>query len=106
MSDKTNETNGAIQRAIAAINAAKIPTPHDANEESDGVALRKVDEIDRDEHRWYTISTLVYECDGGYIGVRGVTALKSEQMSFSDCEDVAEAFEMVAVPSVTYKAKG
>lgn len=39
-----------------------------------------------DEYKWYTISTKVYQLEDGFIGITGVTSLKSEAMMFSDCD--------------------
>jgi hypothetical protein len=47
-----------------------------------------------DKHRWYEISTSVYKCEDGYVGVNGVSQLFSEDMSYSDvdCPCIAEEF--------------
>jgi hypothetical protein len=91
-----------VKEMIELINAAKYNTP-DYEEVLEGA--RVVATIDRDEHRWYTIGTVVYQVGAGFIGVRGVISIKSESMGYSDCAIEYVAFEMVAVPSVTYIAK-
>lgn len=60
---------------------------------------------DYDSHRWYTMATDIYEVEDGYIGVRGVSELKSEMMSFSDCGEHCEAEEYEAVQTITYVPK-
>lgn len=91
---------------IDAINEAKLDSPHYIEDEFGDEEWKEVAEIDRDEHRWYVISTRVFEVDGAYIGVCGPTGLKSEMMGWSDIGMECVAFEMEAIPSVTYRRKG
>lgn len=58
--------------------------------------------LDPDERRWYVITTDVYKVGDSFIGLRGPSSLKSENMSFDDVGIFVEAFEMEAVPSITY----
>jgi len=48
-----------------------------------------------DKHRWYEISTTVYKCEDGFVGVSGVSQLYSESTEYEDCcrECIAEEFE-------------
>lgn len=48
-----------------------------------------------DKHRWYEISTSVYKCEDGFVGVNGVTQTYSENLSCEDilCKCFAEEFE-------------
>jgi hypothetical protein len=48
-----------------------------------------------DKHRWYEISTSVYKCEDGFVGVSGVSQLYSESSDYEDCyyECIAEEFE-------------
>ena len=50
-----------------------------------------------DKHRWYEISTTVYKCEDGFVGVSGVSQLYSESMDYESCfcECVAEEFKPV-----------
>lgn len=64
--------------------------------------------INRQNHnsyRWYIIATDIYEVEDGYIGVRGVSGLKSEMMSFSNCGEHCVAEEYEAVQTITYVPK-
>lgn len=61
--------------------------------------------IEIDEHRWYFVATNVYQCDDGYVGVRGVWKLRSENMDYSDCNILCHAEEYEKVQTVTYKQK-
>ncbi len=93
------------QELIDAVNKAKLCTPHDAGDEIEGLDYPEVSTVDLDEHRWYVLGTIVYNVNGTIVGVRGPVALKSESMGFEDIGYECEAFEMEAVPSVTYKRK-
>lgn len=63
------------------------------------------DELNPDRHRWYCVSTNVYKCEDGFVGVRGVSQLFSEMMSYSDCDEVCYALEYEEVTTITYKPK-
>lgn len=73
----------------------------DLDKNLEGVAS----ELDFDEHRWYIITTNVYKCEDEFVGIRGVSSLKSEMMSYGDCAKHVEIFECEEVPTVTYKRK-
>ena len=60
---------------------------------------------DYNSHRWYIMATDIYEVEDGYIGVRGVSELKSEMMDFSDCDEHCVAEEYKAVQTITYIPK-
>lgn len=91
------------QKLIEEINAAKIQSPHFIEDEIDLGGAREVTTIDSDERRWYVLGTVVFETSDGFFGVRGPISLKSEQMGYSDVGIDCLAFEMEAVPSVTYR---
>lgn len=87
------------------INAAKINSPHYMDDIIDMDDIKEVTTIDRDEHRWYVMGTVVFQIGEEFFGVHGPVSRKSEDMSYSDIRVDCVAFEMVAVPSVTYRAK-
>ena len=60
---------------------------------------------DYDSHRWYTMATDIYKVDNGYIGVRGVSELKSEMMGYSDTDEHCFAEEYKAIQTITYVPK-
>lgn len=60
---------------------------------------------DYDSHRWYIMATNIYEVEDGYVGVRGVSELKSERMVYSDCDKPCVAEEYEAVQTITYIPK-
>lgn len=62
-------------------------------------------ELDIDKHRWYELSTEVIKINDGFIGVRSITNMYSEQSSYIDMYYTLEFFEMEEIPSVTYKKK-
>ena len=61
--------------------------------------------IDVDRHRWYEVSTTIYKVEDGYVGVRGVTYLYSEDMTYSDCAYLCKASEYEEVPTISYREK-
>lgn len=61
--------------------------------------------LDKEEHRWYEITTSVYKLGEWFLGIRGASKLYSESSSWSDLLVDTVAFEMEEVPSVTYKEK-
>lgn len=61
--------------------------------------------LNLDEHRWYSIATDVYECEDGFVGVRGAYQSFSESQTWEDINVLCEAEEYIAVPTVTYKPK-
>ena len=60
---------------------------------------------DYESCRWYTLATDIYEVDDGYIGVSGVSELKSEMMDYSDTDEHCVAEEYKAVQTITYIPK-
>lgn len=59
--------------------------------------------VERD--RWFEISTNVYECENGFVGVSGVSQVYSEMMSWSDCMCECTAVEYESFTTVSYKPK-
>jgi len=90
---------------IEAINSAKLLAPNYLEDEFPDVEFEKVAELNYDEHRWYVVATVVFKVGDDFIGVNGPISLKSEQMGFDDVGLECIAFEMEAVPSVTYREK-
>ena len=90
---------------VEQINTAKIPSHHYIEDILEMGSIAEVDTIDYDEHRWYVLATVVYKVGEEFFGVYGPVSLKSESMGYKDVGIDCEAFEMEAVPSVTYRAK-
>jgi len=61
------------------------------------------DNLDIDTHRWYELSTSVYEIDGRYLGVEHISNLFSEQMDCSDVYHTLSFNEMHPTTEVTFK---
>ena len=99
-----------VDDVIAAINNGSVWSVHHVDEAIDDIInwnnkgeFEEVTTVDLDEHRWYTIGTMVFRVEGELMGVRGPVQLKSESMGFEDCGIKCKAFRVVEVPSVTYK---
>jgi len=87
------------------INAAAVCSPHYIEDEIEFGDATEVATVNRDEHRWYVLGTVVYKVGDEFLGVRGPVSLKSESMGYDDVGGTCEAFEMEAAPSVTYNRK-
>ena len=87
------------------INAAGLCAPHEVEDQEGTDGVTEVTTVNRDEHRWYVLGTVVFKAGDEFFGVRGPVGLKSESMGYDDVGVKCEAFEMVEVPSVTYKRK-
>lgn len=64
-----------------------------------------VENIDVDKHRWYETSITVLEFIDGFMGVRTVTDLFSENMDYSDCYYELKFFEMEEFTTTSYYVK-
>lgn len=70
--------------------------------EEDCNAEAIVRDLNLDRMRWYEVSTNVYKCEDGFVGVTGVSNLYSEMMSWDDCDFKCEAEEYFPVQSIQY----
>ena len=64
---------------------------------------RVAENLEIEEHRWYEVSTSVYKLEDGFVGVRGVSKIYSEDTNAEDCCTKCSASEYIEIPSVTYK---
>lgn len=87
------------------INAANICSPHYIDDEVDLDGATQITTQDFDEHRWYVLGTVVFRTGNEFFGVFGPVSIKSESMGYRDLEIKCEAFEMEAVPAITYRRK-
>ena len=94
-----------IQEIVDEINEAEIWSPVMLEDEIDMDGVTEVVKLSYDEHRWYTVATVVFQVGSEFFGVRGPVSLKSERMGFEDVSFRCTAFLMDAVPSVTYKRR-
>lgn len=65
-------------------------------------SCESVARINYDSHRWYITAIDIYKVEDGYIGIWGVSELKSEMMDFSDCDIHCKAEEYKAVNTISY----
>jgi hypothetical protein len=94
-----------VAELVAEINAAKLLCALGVDDDIDLDGSKEITTIDRDEHRWYVLGTVVFQHGDEFFGVHGPVGSKSEQQTWSDIDVECTAFEMVQVPSVTYKRK-
>jgi hypothetical protein len=89
---------------VEQINAASAHAVFRIEDEIDMDGVTEVATLDREEHRWYALATVVYKVgDNEFFGARGPVSLKSESMDWDDIGMQCQAFEMEQVPSVTYR---
>lgn len=69
-------------------------------------SIKKVAEnLEPDRHRWFELSTTVYKLENGFVGVRGVSTIYSEDMEPEDCCVKCTACEFKEIKTVSYKRK-
>ena len=90
---------------VEEINSKSICSPHWLEDEIDLCGAKEITTVDRDEHRWYWLGTMVFQIGEEFFGVNGPTSLKSESMGYDDTGIACEAFLMEEVKTVTYKRK-
>jgi hypothetical protein len=98
-----------VQELIDLINNTERDVPLYSLYDAEDVIPRGVDKVasglDLDEHRWYSTAIDVYQCEDGFVGIRGAYQSFSEMQDWSDICFTCYAFEMEAVPSVKYVRK-
>jgi len=90
---------------VEEINVSSICSPQWLEDEIDLCGAKEITIVNRDEHRWYWVGTMVFKIGEEFFGVRGPTSLKSESMGFDDTGIKCEAFLMEEFQTVTYKRK-
>lgn len=69
-----------------------------------GGVYRVAVNVYEDVRRWYVVSTNVYKCDDGYVGITGPSVLNSESLVWSDC-DPCFAEEYEAYNTISFRPK-
>ena len=77
-------------------------------EEFKNIDFRYLETLETDEHRWYILSTIVYEVfkDNmalGYLAINEVTTLKSESTSYSDLFIDVTAYEVKKIVKESFE---
>ena len=94
-----------VQEVISRVNNGDFNCIFDAEEDLPREVEEVANNLNIDEHRWYIITTSVYKCEDGFVGITGPSSLKSESMTWSDTDEWCTAEEYEAVPSIIYKPK-
>lgn len=89
-----------VADVIANVNSEKYWSLFDfeANFDLTCVAIN----INIDRYRWYELSTNVYKCDDGYVGVTGIAKCFDEYASPVDMDCPCYAEEFVPIETVQY----
>lgn len=61
--------------------------------------------LEIEKHRWYSVSTSVYKLEDGFVGIRGVSDIYSDDIDAEDCGVRCTASEYEEFPYVLYKKK-
>ena len=93
------------QEIVDRVNTGEFWSPVMLEDELDMDGVTEVARLSYDEHRWYSLATVVFQVGSEFFGVRGPVSLKSEDMDYEDVSFRCTAFLMDAVPSVTYKRR-
>lgn len=95
-----------VKEAIEIINNGHFDSLWDAE---DAIMDDSVEEVatglNSDSHRWYIVETNVYKLEDGYLGISGVSELKSEAMGYGDCFYDSTAQEYEEITTVSYRPK-
>ena len=72
------------------------------DELGENINIKYIENLDSDEHRWFTVETNVYEfMEGakslGYLAISEIGTIKSEMMTRADCGVTLEAFNVKKV---------
>ena len=94
-----------VKELIELINNAKLYSLWDADELIHNDVNLVECYLNSHSHELYDLSTNIYKCDDGYVGVEGLFSLKSENMNYIDCGISCSASEFIAIPTITYKQK-
>ena len=61
--------------------------------------------LEVDKHRWYETSISIFDIGIGYLGVRSVTDVNSENSEVEDMHYTLEFFEMEQITKISYIEK-
>jgi len=89
-----------VSDVIAKVNSSKYWSLYDF--ESNFNLRCVATDLTVDRHRWYELSTNVYNCDDGYVGVTGIAQCYDECTSPVDMDCPCYAAEYVPIETVQY----
>ena len=93
-----------VTEFIMAVNNSKEPF-YSLDEVYDYAFDKKVATIDFDKHSGYDITTDVYRCEDGFVGVTGLNEIFCDGLYPSDLRINCEASEYEEVQVISYKPK-
>jgi len=93
-----------FEELLAKINEKKFSSLWGADEYMEyNLKIKTICEgLDIDKHRWYEITTSVYQIGDRFLGIRGISKCYSESSSPEDYCETSEAYEMKEIKKVTY----
>ena len=74
------------------------------------VSLKEVpqcvaEHLEIEKYRWFSVSTSVYKLEDGFVGIRGVSDIYSDDIDAEDCGVRCTACEYEEFPHVRYKKR-
>jgi len=89
-----------VAEVIEKVKTNKYWSLYEFEEDFDLEAVAR--DLNLDRLRWYEISTVVYKCEDGFVGVSGVSRTYSEMMDYRDCLCECTAEEFKPVQTINY----
>ena len=95
-----------VKEIIEKINNGDFTSVWEAEDEVlDNTVEKVASGLEKDSHRWFDVSTNIYKLEDGFIGITGVTELKSEYIVWSDCGYYTTACEYEEYTTISYRPK-
>lgn len=95
-----------VKETLEKINRGHFTSVWDVEEEVlDNTVEKVAGDLEKAPYRRFVVSTNVYKLEDGFIGIRGVTELKSEYMLWSDWHYLTVAFEYEEYTTISYRPK-
>ena len=94
-----------VKEAIEKINSARCYSIGEAEDLLEGEYELVAENLDISKHRWYETSISVYKLEDGYIGIWGLSDIRSEIGMSDDFDILCNAEEYVEIPIISYGPK-
>lgn len=92
----------STEELIKLVSKSPIYSLYEAEEIIGNKAYKVSKQQDLQEYRHYAVSTDIYECDDGYVGITGPCALYNESDTWKDICCICKASEYAEKWSITY----
>ena len=103
--DKYKEARDVYDKSSKILNRNIANLCFNSSQEELNNTILSEDNLEKDERRWYEISTSLYKLEDGFVGIKGLSKIYSEGTNAEDCCVKCFASEYQEIPSITYKRK-